>query len=302
MDNRNEVRDFLVSRRAKVTPEQVGLPTTTGARRVAGLRRGEVAQLAGVSVEYYTQLERGSLRGASEAVLDAVARALLLDPAERAHLFDLARAAESGTAVRRRPTKQTVPAGVQQILDGQLAPAWVSNGRGDMLAFNRLGRALNAPLFDSAERPVNSARFRFLDPRAADFYRDWDTTGRDVVANLRTAAGRNPHDKALTDLIGELATRSAEFRTRWAAHDVRQHRTGIKRLHHPVVGDLDLSYQGFDVPGEDGLRMFVFTAEPGSPSQQALDLLATWVATLDQEERARRPHLDASPAPSPGAP
>ncbi|RSM48483.1 transcriptional regulator [Actinoplanes sp. ATCC 53533] len=283
MDNRSEVRDFLVTRRGKVTPEQAGL-ATSGTRRVAGLRRGEVAQLAGVSVEYYTQLERGNIRGASESVLDAVARALRLDEAERAHLFDLARsAAHASTTLRRRPAAQRVRPIIQQILDSQHSPAWVGNGRGDIVAANRLGRALNSPLFDSPAGPANHARFRFLDPRAADYYRDWDTTARDTVAALRTAAGANPYDKALSDLIGELATRSEEFRARWATHDVRLHRTGVKRLHHPVVGDLDLSYEVLELPSDPGLALLIFTAEPGSPSQHALDLLASWAATEAQQ-------------------
>jgi len=283
MDNRSEVRDFLVTRRGKVTPEQAGL-ATSGTRRVAGLRRGEVAQLAGVSVEYYTQLERGNIRGASESVLDAVARALQLDEAERAHLFDLARTAtHSSTTLRRRPAAQRIRPIIQQILDSQLSPAWVGNSRSDIVAANRLGRALNSPLFDSPAGPANHARFRFLDPRAADYYRDWDATGRDTVAALRTAAGANPYDKALSDLIGELATRSEEFRTRWATHDVRLHRTGIKRLRHPVAGNLDLSYEALELPSDPGLALLIFTAEPGSPSQHALDLLASWAATEAQQ-------------------
>ncbi|RKS07108.1 helix-turn-helix protein [Nocardiopsis sp. Huas11] len=286
MDNRSEVRDFLISRRGKVTPEQVGLTQHGGRRRVPGLRRGEVAELAGVSVEYYTQLERGRLGSASEGVLDALARALRLDEAERAHLFDLARAANAGAALRRRPSVRQVRPGVQRILDGQLSPAWVRNGRSDIVAANALGRALHAPLFDDPVRPVNLARFRFLNPRAADFYVEWDRTGRDVVAVLRSEAGRNPYDQALTELIGELSTRSEEFRTRWAAHDVRLHRMGTKRMRHPEVGDLDLAYEGFELLSEPGLTMFVYTAEPESPSQQALDLLASWAATPDQRERS----------------
>ncbi len=274
MEYRREVRDFLVSRRAKVTPEQVGL-AAYGVRRVAGLRRGEVADLAGVSVEYYTQLERGNLRGASDAILEAIAGALLLDEAERSHLFDLARAA-AGSPVGRAPSRDRVRPGVHRILDEQLAPAWVGNGRGDIVATNTLGRALNSSLFEQGHGRANPARFRFLDPHAAEYFRDWEATGRDTVAALRTAAAKNPYDRALTDLIGELSTHSEEFRTRWAAHDVRLHRTGAKRLHHPVVGDLDLHYEGLELPADPGQMLFVYTAEPGSPSQHALDLLATW--------------------------
>lgn len=282
MDKRGEVRDFLVSRRSKVTPEQVGLAATGGVRRVTGLRRSEVAQLAGLSVEYYIQLERGSVGGASESVLDAVARALLLDEAERAYLFDLARVANAGAGVRRRPAVQRVRPVIQQILDSQLSPAWVCNGRSDIVGTNRLGRALNSPLFDDPARPANIARFGFLSPRAADYYRDWDDTARSIVAGLRAEAGKNPYDRALSDLIGELSTRSDEFRVRWATHDVRHHRTGTKRLHHPVVGDLDLSYEGLELPADAGLMLFIFTAEPGSRSEHALDLLASWAATPAQ--------------------
>lgn len=281
--NRSEIRDFLVSRRGRVTPAQAGIPAGLGSRRVAGLRRSEVAQLAGVSVEYYTQLEPGRIRGASDTVLDAVARALQLNEAERTHLFDLARAANTGTAVRRRPPVRGVRPSIQQILDAQLSPAWVCNSRGDIVAANLLGRALHFPLFDEVARPVNLARFRFLDPRAVDFFRDWEATGRDTVAALRVEAGRNPYDKALSDLIGELSTRSEEFRTLWATHDVRLHRTGTKRLRHPVVGDLDLAYEGLELPSDPGLALFVYTAEPGSTTQHALGLLASWAATSARE-------------------
>jgi transcriptional regulator with XRE-family HTH domain len=281
-DSRRDVSDFLASRRAKITPEQAGLPAYGGHRRVPGLRREEVALLAGVSPDYYVKLERGNLAGVSESVLDAVARALQLDDAERAHLFDLARAANASSTTRRRPSAQKVRPGVQRVLDAMTAaPAWIRNGRADVLAANALGRALYAPVLDSASRPANTARFFFLDPRAAEFYVDWDRTANDMVAVLRTEAGRQPYDRALTDLIGELSTRSHEFRTRWAAHDVLFHRTGRKQLHHPVVGNLDLTYEAFELPADPGLTMLVYTAEAASPTQDALDLLASWAATLD---------------------
>jgi transcriptional regulator with XRE-family HTH domain len=292
MDNRSEAREFLTSRRARITPEQAGLPSLPGGRRVKGLRRGEVAQLAGVSVEYYTKLERGDLAGVSESVLDAIARGLQLDEAERAHLFDLARAASASPSARRRrrtPPPRVRP-GVQRVLDAMAdAPAWVRNGRADVVASNRLGRALYAPLFDGPIQPANTARFAFLDPRGREFYLDWENTANDMVGVLRAEAGRNPYDKGLTDLVGELSTRSEEFRTRWAAHDVRFHRTGVKRLHHPVVGDLDLTYEALEFPSDPGLTLLVYTAEPGSATQDALNLLATWAATLDQERVERTP-------------
>jgi hypothetical protein len=232
-----------------------------------------------VSVEYYKRLERGNVSGVSDLVLEALARALQLDEAERTHLLDLARAA-SPIALRRPPAvKHRIRPVVERILDQIAAPATVRNARLDYLGANRLGRALYAPLFDSREQPANSARFTFLDPSATDFYPDWDRVATELVAHLRSQAGRNPYDRPLSDLIGELSTRSDEFRVRWAAHNVRFHRTGAKRIHHPVVGALDLSYETMEVSADDGLSVAIFTAEAGSASQQALDLLASWTAT-----------------------
>jgi transcriptional regulator with XRE-family HTH domain len=279
MDAARELSEFLTGRRAKVTPEQVGL-RSYGRRQVPGLRREEVASLAGVSVEYYKRLERGNASGASDSVLEALADALQLDDAERAHLFDLARAA-SPIPVRRarRASSQKVRPVVQRIVDSIGAPATLSNMRGDYLAANALGRALYAPLFESPEQPPNSARFTFLDPAAQQFFPDWEKLARDVVANLRSEAGRNPHDRALTDLVGELSMRSEPFRKWWAAHDVRYHQTGRKRLHHPTVGELELDYEVMEIAADSRLRLAVFTAEPGSRSAEALDLLGSWVAT-----------------------
>ena len=289
MDGRSEIKEFLASRRAQVTPERAGLPTYGGHRRVKGLRREEVALLAGVSVDYYVRLERGNLRGASEQVLDAIARALLLDEAERTHLFDLARAANATpTATRRRGSTQRVRPSVQRILDVVDAPAWVRNARHDLLAANRLGYALYSEMSTDPITPPNNARYVFLNPRSQEFFVDWERAADDIVAMLRSEAGRNPYDKALSDLIGELSTRSETFRQRWAAHNVRFHRTGRKQLRHPVVGDLDLSFEAMELPGED-LTMLVYTAEPGSRSQEALDLLASWAATLHQEQNVEAP-------------
>jgi transcriptional regulator with XRE-family HTH domain len=280
VDNRSEIRDFLASRRAKVTPQQAGLPDFGGTRRVPGLRRGEVAQLAGVSIEYYTRLERGNLAGASESVLEALARALHLDDAERAHLFDLARAADPGARPRRRPDQQRVRPGIQAALDAITeAPAFVRDGRMDILAANQLGLALYSQIYADPIRPANIARFIFLNPRAVPFYPDWDRAANDVVAILRTEAGRDPHDRGLSDLVGELSTRSTEFRTRWAAHNVRLHSTGLKHFHHPVVGDLHLNYEALDLPADPGLSMLLYTAPADSPTADALRLLASWAAT-----------------------
>jgi len=283
MDNRSEARDFLATRRARLTPQQAGLPLFGANRRVPGLRRDEVAVLAGISVEYYTRLERGNLSGVSEGVLDGLAGALQLDEAERGHLFDLARSANTSATKRRRPASQQLRPSVQRVLDAMVAaPAWVRNGRSDFLGANRLGHALYAPIFKDPIRPANTARFTFLDPHAQEFYVDWDRIANDMVGVLRAEAGRHPYDRGLTDLIGELSTRSDEFRIRWAAHNVRSHQTGAKKLHHPSVGDLDLTYEAMELPADPGLTLIVYTAEPGSRTQDSLNLLATWSATLDQ--------------------
>jgi transcriptional regulator with XRE-family HTH domain len=280
MDNRDEVKAFLSSRRAKITPERAGLASYGRNRRVSGLRRSEVADLAGVSVEYYSRLERGNLSGVSETVLDALARALQLDEAERAHLSDLARGAGPAARARRKPSAQQVRPSVQRILDGMSeVPAFVHNGRLDVLAANLLAQALFAPVFADPARPANHARFNFLDPRAHDFWIDWERAAADSVAMLRTEAGRDPYDKALSDLVGELSTRSDAFRSRWAAHDVRLHRTGLKHVHHPVVGDLHLAYDVMELPADPGQSLIAFSAEPGTPDHDALRLLASWAAT-----------------------
>ena len=283
VDNRSEVREFLTSRRAKITPEQVRIPQA-GQRRVAGLRRGEVAALAGMSVEYYAKLERGSLGGVSASVLDAIARALQLDEAERAHLFNLAQAAD-GTSAARRPRGRsrdnwTVRPSLQWTLDSiTTAPAIVGNGRSDLLATNHLGRALYADLYNDPNIPPNFARFAFLDNAALRFYPDWDLAADMTVANLRTAAGQDPHNKSLHDLVGELSTRSDEFRRRWGAHNVRTHGTGTKHFHHHVVGDLALAYESLDLRAEPGLTLTIYAAEPDSSTAHALALLASWAAT-----------------------
>jgi transcriptional regulator with XRE-family HTH domain len=291
MDNRDEVKAFLSSRRAKITPEQAGLVSYSRNRRVPGLRRSEVADMAGVSVEYYSQLERGNLAGVSENVLDALARALHLDEAERAHLLDLARTAGPARRARRQPAAHHVRPSVARILDGMTeVPAFVQNGRLDVLATNPLAQALFAPVLADPTRPANFARFTFLDPHAQMFWGDWDRVAGDTVAMLRTEAGRDPYDKDLTDLVGELSTRSDAFRVRWAAHDVRLHRTGHKHIRHPVVGELHLSYELMDLPADPGLAVVAFSAEAETPSDDALRLLASWAATQHP--------VDAQPTPN----
>ncbi|MEU2975109.1 helix-turn-helix transcriptional regulator [Nocardiopsis alba] len=280
MDNRAEVREFLTTRRARVTPEQAGLPAGTN-RRVEGLRRSEVATLAGVSVEYYTRLERGRISGASPEVLASLAKALRLDDAERAHLFDLAHAASPVARPRRRrnPKSWTPQPSLQWTLDAITAgPAFVRNGRMDILAANTLARAFYKDTFDTPGRSPNIARFTFLDERALEFYPDWEMFAEVTVAILRTEAGRDPHNKELHDLIGELSTRSDEFRRLWGAHNVRHHGTGFKTFHHPVVGEMTLAYEGLEMEAEPGLTITIYTAEPGSPSAERMSLLASWAA------------------------
>jgi len=284
MDNRAEVREFLTTRRAKVTPRDVGLPDI-GQRRVSGLRRGEVAALAGVSVEYYAKLERGVLAGVSPSILDAIARALQLDDAERTHLLHLAQAA-NGSETMLRPTRRhrpawTPPPSLQWVLDSiTRGPAIVRNGRMDLLAANHLGRAMHASLYDRTTAPVpNFARYTFLDDDSHRFYPEWNTAADTCVAILRTEAGRDPHDRRMHDLVGELSTRSEDFRRRWSRHDVRLHGSGSKRFHHTTVGELDLAYESMDLLSEPGLTLTLYAAEPASPTADALALLASWTTT-----------------------
>jgi len=283
VDNRQEVREFLTTRRARITPEQAGLPAT-GARRVPGLRRSEVATIAGLSVEYYARLERGQIAGASTGVLDALARALQLDDTERAHLFDLARAADgiptSGRVRRRTSSNAGSRLSLQWALDAiKDGVAIVRDPHQDLLATNALGRAFYSPVIGDGGRTPNLARFQFLDPASRDFYPDWDLFAQMCVGIMRAEAGRDPHDRALQDLVGELSTRSEIFRRLWADHNVRTHGSGTKRFNHPVVGELTLAYEELAVTAEPGLVLLIYTAEPGSPSAERLHLLASWTAT-----------------------
>ena len=279
---RAEIREFLSTRRARITPEQAGLPTYgNDRRRVPGLRREEAALLVGVSPQYYIRLERGDATGVSESVIDGVAHALRLDDAERAHLLDLFRTAGTPErAMKRRPPAPTrVRPTIQRLLDAMpTVPAVVLNGRLDVLGFNPLCRALFSPWYETGQ-PVNNARLVFLDPHATSLFRDWDTVANDTVALLRAEAGRSPYDRQLSDLIGELSTRSQDFRVRWAAHDVRIHNTGVKKLHHAVVGDLDLPFESLPLRAGDSTSLVTYLPEPGTPTQDALALLASWAAT-----------------------
>ena len=283
MDQRQELRDFLLSRRARLTPQQAGLPQFgSSARRVPGLRRSELALLSNVSVEYLTKLERGNATGVSDAVLESVAQALHLDTAETSHLFDLARGARTASGSRRRPAQQRVRPGVQQLLDAMPGvPAFVQNGRLDLLAANTLAKALYAGVFDrAAQGPAatpNGARFTFLDERAVELYPDWDKVATDTVAALRAEAGRDPSDRRLNELLGELS-HSDRFSALWARQDVRWHTSGTKRFRHRIAGDLTLAWEGLELPGDPGQALVAFTADVGSPSAQALAFLASWAS------------------------
>lgn len=286
------MREFLASRRARIRPEDAGLPGGGGARRVPGLRREELAVLAGVSVSWYTRLERGDAVGASDEVLNAIADTLRLDELERRHLFHLTRGSRPRTQ-RARPRAQAmsrVRTTLQLVLDQMTdLPAIVQNDGADVVATNALARALYSGLLASPAADGNHARYIHLDPGAKAFYRDWDQVASDSAAMLHVVAARNPLDSELSRLIGELATRSEDFRVRWAARDVHEHRAGTKRVHHDVVGDLDLVYETLALPGDAGLTMYVNAAEPGSPSADALRLLAAWSTPMGpstaQEEK-----------------
>lgn len=291
---RADIRDFLTTRRARVTPQSAGLPTFGGdRRRVEGLRREEVALLAGVSPQYYIRLERGDATGVSDSVVEGIVHALQLDDTEHAHLLDLIRSASSVRPPRRRrtPTAQRVRPTLQRIVDGmQSIPAMVMNGRLDILTTNVLGKALFAPALDDGQRTPNSARFVFLAPVARIFFREWGKVADDTVAILRAEAGRHPHDRDISDLIGQLATRSDEFRMRWAAHDVRTHATGVKLLHHPVVGDLDLPFESLPLAAGSSSSLVVYAPEVGSAAHDALNLLASWAATAGTTTDAAPEH------------
>jgi transcriptional regulator with XRE-family HTH domain len=288
MSNVDEIREFLTTRRAKLSPERAGVPMYGRKRRVPGLRREEVALRAGISVEWYTRLERGVARGVSEEVLDAIGTALQLDEAERAHLADLIRTANAERPPRRSPTPQRARPSVARLVDVMGAiPACVTNGRLDVLYANDLAEALFTDAFRDPVRPANLARFVFLDPRAKSFYRDWEKAASDTVAVLRAEAGRKPYDRGLSDLVGQLSTRSDEFRVRWAAHDVGFHRAATKQMHHPLVGDLTLAFEMLELPSDPGMSLLTYSAEPGSPSEEALRELARWSDTRSKLSAAR---------------
>lgn len=281
MASQEEISSFLTSRRARISPEQAGVPVFSGNRRVPGLRREEVAHLAGVSTDYYSKLERGNTRGASREVLDAIARALQLDDTEREHLMNLVDITTSPHRRKARPRSRTVVApGTQAVLDSMTVPALVQNARLDFVAANKLGAALYGLHYPAKSGQLfNAARFQFLDARAEDFFVDFERAKRNVVALLHQAAGRDPFDEELIRLVGQLSTQSPEFRALWASHDVIRYQRGTKRYRHPNVGDLEFGYESFDLTTEPGLTMLVYTIEPHSPTAERMALLGAWAKT-----------------------
>ncbi|KAB8169647.1 helix-turn-helix domain-containing protein [Streptomyces sp. 3MP-14] len=274
---RSELGEFLRSRRSRLLPEDVGLTHYGGRRRVPGLRREELSQLAGVSVAYYTRLEQGQSGKASDAVLDALARVLRLDEHERDHLFSLAGQSGRKTGARR-PRPERLRDGVRLLVRTATMPA-LAIGRGtDILAWNRPAHALLAGHLDysAPDRPTNRpnlARMVFLDPHCRELYVDWKAKARDAVADLRIVAGRYPDDQALTALIGELSVKSQEFATLWSAHPIRSCSHFVRHFQHPVVGSMSLVNEVVQLPDDEGQRLAMFMAEPGSPSEAALRLL-----------------------------
>lgn len=278
MDSRVEISSFLTSRRARLTPEEAGVPLYSGARRVPGLRREEVAHLAGVSSDYYARLERGKISGASREVLDAIARALQLDDDEREHLLNLVQITQRRAPRKKNSNRTTIRPGIQRVLDSIAAPAIVQNARLDRLAFNRIARALHSLPEDGSQDHYNYAEYLFLNPRAKKFHRDYDNAAHNVVALLHAATAQDPYDRELIDVIGTLSTQSREFRTLWASHDVFRYRAGAKLITHSEVGDLEFGYESFELSTDPGLVMLVYTIEPGSPTAEAMRILASWTA------------------------
>ncbi|WP_055508978.1 helix-turn-helix transcriptional regulator [Nonomuraea pusilla] len=278
MDRSSELAGFLRSRRARITPDLAGLPEDGRARRVPGLRREEVARLAGVSTEYYTRLEQGRVGTPSPEVVEAVARALNLDPAEREHLTDLL---VRPTSARRAPAApQRVRPGLHLMLQTlEHVPAFVVGRRTDVLAANHLAREVLTD-FDALPVPQrNLARYYLLDPGARDRVGDWARIAAETVAILRLEAGRHPHDRRLADLVGELTLRSPEFSTWWNDHRVLRRTHGTKHYRHPVVGDLHFAYESFQPPGDPDQLLCVYNPEPGSATAEALRLLSSWTAS-----------------------
>lgn len=278
MDTQAEISSFLTPRRARLTPEQAGVPLYSGNRRVPGLRREEVAHLAGVSADYYARLERGKVSGASLEVLDAISRALQLDEDEREHFHNLVQVTRQRSPRSRASTRSVVRPGIQRVLDSIPTPAFVQNARLDRLASNRIGRALYSLPLDGSGDHYNYATYLFLNPNAPRFHRDFDIAKHNVVALLHTATARDPYDRELIEIIGTLSTQSPEFRKLWASHDIFRYRSGAKLLTHAEIGDLEFGYESFELSTDPGLVMLVYTVDPDNVTADAFQLLASWAA------------------------
>nr|WP_208406462.1 helix-turn-helix transcriptional regulator [Amycolatopsis granulosa] len=282
VDHNVELKEFLRSRRARLGVDDVELGGTSGVRRVPGLRREEVARLAGVSVDYYTRLEQGRAPHVSDEVLDAIAGALRLNDTERSYLWQIARTNSRRPRRRTAARVQRVRPGVRRMLEtlDEVSPAFVFGRRMDVLAANRLARALLTDFEALPPRDRNMLRYTFLDESARELFLDWEVVARDNVALLRLDAGRHPDDPLLAELVGELAVASPEFRRWWADHNVRDRSHGTKSYRHPLVGDLVVNYECFMLPGDPDQILCVYTAEAGSASEAALRLLAGWTADV----------------------
>jgi transcriptional regulator with XRE-family HTH domain len=276
LDRRAELSEFLRTRRARLKPEDVGLPDFGRHRRVPGLRREELSQLAGVSVAYYTRLEQGNGRNVSAEVLDAIARALRLTDAERAHLTHLAKPKQH----KKKTTARTeqVRGSIRQLLDSINVPAYVSGRRSDIVAWNRMAAAVFGDWAELPAQERNWARMIFLRPEYQNLFVPWEQKASDVVSYLRMDAGCHPDDPRLSALVGELSVKSEEFRRLWATHDVKEKNFGVKQLRHPLVGDLTLNFESFPLSDGTEQALITYHAEPGSPSAEALRLLASWGA------------------------
>ncbi|MFF4351544.1 helix-turn-helix domain-containing protein [Streptomyces sp. NPDC001530] len=275
LDRRAELSEFLRTRRARLKPEDVGLPDFGRHRRVPGLRREELAQLAGVSVAYYTRLEQGNGRNVSAEVLDAIARALRLSDAEHAHLTHLAKPKQHKKKQPARP--QQVRGALRQLLDAfDGVPAYITGRRSDILVWNRMAAAVFGDWSELAPQERNWARMVFLKPEYHELFVDWEQKAIDIVCLLRMDAGCHPDDPRLSALVGELSVKSEDFRRLWATHDVKEKTHGVKRLRHPLVGDLALQFESFRLPDDSEQALITYHAEPGSASAEALRLLASW--------------------------
>ncbi|WP_406124290.1 helix-turn-helix transcriptional regulator [Streptomyces canus] len=276
LDRRAELSEFLRTRRARLKPEDVGLPDFGRHRRVPGLRREELSQLAGVSVAYYTRLEQGNGRNVSAEVLDAIARALRLTDAERAHLTHLAKPKQH----KKKTTARTeqVRGSIRQLLDSINVPAYVSGRRSDIVAWNRMAAAVFGDWSELPAQERNWARMIFLRPEYQNLFVPWEQKASDVVSYLRMDAGCHPEDPRLSALVGELSVKSEEFRRLWATHDVKEKNFGVKQLRHPLVGELTLNFESFPLSDGTEQALITYHAEPGSPSAEALRLLASWGA------------------------